>query len=123
KLIISIDDKVYSISQVRRSLASVIYVVNGKLVRAQIRGEPAPESSSSVAWVSEVVTSKLPAKVIKINARAGDALNKGDNLLVLETMKMEVQVTVPRKCLVNEVLVNEGENVVRGKELAILKFT
>ena len=98
-------------------------MVNGKLVRAQIRGEPAPESSSSVAWVSEVVTSKLPAKVIKINARAGDALNKGDNLLVLETMKMEVQVTVPRKCLVKEVLVNEGENVVRGKELAILKFT
>lgn len=122
KLIVSIDDKVYSISQVRRSLASVIYVVNGKLIRAQIRGEPAPESSSSIASISEIVTSKLPAKVVKVNAHPGDLLNEGDSLILLETMKMEVQIAVPRKCQVKEVLVSEGENVTRGKELMILKF-
>lgn len=123
KLVISIDNKVYSISQVRRSLASVIYVVNGKLIRAQIRGEPAPEFTSSVASISETVTSKLPAKVVKVDVKPGDLLNEGDRLVLLETMKMEVQITVPRKCQVKDVLVQEGENVVRGKELVTLVFT
>ena len=43
----------------------------------------------------------MPATVVRINVAPGDAVKKGDTLLVLEAMKMELPVRAPADGIVD----------------------
>jgi urea carboxylase len=66
------------------------------------------------------VLSDLNAMVWKIEVKAGQRVNAGDTLIVLEAMKMEIPVTAPRAGVVAAVLVTEKQMVVEGEALAVL---
>ena len=68
------------------------------------------------------VRSELNAVVWKIEAAAGAAVNADDNLIILESMKMEIPVTAPRAGTVKTVLVAEKQQVAEGQPLAVLQF-
>ena len=68
------------------------------------------------------VRSELNAVVWKIEAAAGQAVNAGDTLIILESMKMEIPVTAPRAGMVKSILVAETEQVAEGQALVILQF-
>jgi acetyl-CoA carboxylase biotin carboxyl carrier protein len=68
------------------------------------------------------VKSELNAIVWKIEAVLGAAVNAGDTLIILESMKMEIPVASPRAGTVQAILVNEGQQVAEGQPLAILQF-
>jgi len=68
------------------------------------------------------VRSDLNAIVWKIEVAAGGAVNAGDTLIILETMKMEIPVAAPRVGAVKIVLVEEKQQVAEGQPLAILQF-
>jgi biotin carboxyl carrier protein len=63
----------------------------------------------------------MPATVIKILVEAGQAVQKGDTLLLLEAMKMELPVRAPGDGVVATVKCREGELVQPGTPL--LEFT
>jgi biotin carboxyl carrier protein len=42
------------------------------------------------------VMAPMPATVVAINATAGQSVNEGDTLIVLEAMKMELPIKSPR---------------------------
>jgi acetyl-CoA/propionyl-CoA carboxylase, biotin carboxylase, biotin carboxyl carrier protein len=52
-------------------------------------------SSSASASDHPVVKSPMPGKVIKLSVSHGDTVKAGDNLVVLEAMKMEHVITAP----------------------------
>lgn len=66
---------------------------------------------------AEAVAARMPGIVIRIYVEAGDAVSEGDKLLVLEAMKMEVDVVAPRDCTVASVAVNTGDQVEAGQTL------
>ena len=66
------------------------------------------------------VLSELNAVVLKIAVVAGDRVLKGDTLIVLESMKMEIPVAAPGDGTVAAVLVKEKQTVEEGQKLAIL---
>jgi biotin carboxyl carrier protein len=66
------------------------------------------------------VLSELNAMVWKIEVAAGQRVNAGDTLIVLEAMKMEIPVTAPRDGVVAAVLVAEKQMVAEGEALAVL---
>ena len=68
------------------------------------------------------VRSELNAIVWKIEVAAGSAVSADDNLIILESMKMEIPVTAPRAGLVKSIAVAEGQQVVEGQPLAVLQF-
>ena len=121
---VSLDEKVYTVVQLKRGSASVTFTLDGRSIEASNRppSTSQQEGYSSAASTNEVVTSNFPAKIVKISARNGDTLKEGDTLIVLEAMKMEAQIRVPGSCRVQEIMVSEGEMVERGKVLARLKF-
>ncbi|MGI0091183.1 MAG: acetyl-CoA carboxylase biotin carboxyl carrier protein subunit [Nitrososphaerales archaeon] len=124
RLVVSIGNKIYAISQLKRSPVSVTFVVNGRVVAAELKYKIGQGSSHLQAPpVSEFMTSTLPARVVKVNARPGELLNQGACLIVLEAMKMEVQIQAPKDCTVREIYVREGENIEKGKKMIWLKFT
>jgi len=67
------------------------------------------------------VLSDLNAMVWKIEVAAGQRVNAGDTLIVLEAMKMEIPVTAPRAGVVTAVLVAEKQMVAEGEALAVLE--
>jgi biotin carboxyl carrier protein len=125
RLLLSMDDKIYSVTQVSRSQSSIEFISNGERVVAQITGSgtKAVESYSAIASVAEVVVANFPAKVVKVNAKPGVSLEEDATLIVLEAMKMEAMIKTPKKCTVVEVYVREGDMVERGKALARLTFS
>lgn len=63
------------------------------------------------------VISSMQGMVLKIKVKAGDSVNKGDVIAVLEAMKMENDVHAPKSGVVKEILVSEGTSVKKGDAL------
>ena len=59
----------------------------------------------------------MPGNVLAVNVDEGDAVSEGDVLVVLESMKMELQVVAPSDGVVGELAVSQGEQVELGQAL------
>ncbi len=66
---------------------------------------------------AEAVTARMPGNIMRIHVEPGDSVSEGEKLLVLESMKMEVDVVAPRDCKVASVAVNVGDQVSSGQTL------
>ena len=67
------------------------------------------------------VKAELVGNVWKIMTEPGAKVAEEDELLILESMKMEIPVTAPRAGVVKEVRVKEGEVVKEGQVLVVLE--
>lgn len=66
------------------------------------------------------LTSPMPGKIIKVLVAAGDKVQPGETLMVLEAMKMEHKIQSPVAGTVQKVLYQEGERVGQDVELVRL---
>lgn len=66
------------------------------------------------------VLSLMPGKVVRVLVKGGDAVVEGQDLLVVEAMKMENAVQSPFAGRVQEVLVAPGDAVEAGAPLAVI---
>lgn len=62
--------------------------------------------------------SEVAGRVHEIGAAIGDRLEAGDEILVLESMKMEIPLFAPVAGRLASILVTEGESVTEGQPLA-----
>jgi acetyl-CoA carboxylase biotin carboxyl carrier protein len=69
----------------------------------------------------EEIKAHITGVVFQIAAHAGDAVQAGDAVIVLESMKMEIPVEAPRAGSVKEIRVQIGETVQDGDVVAILE--
>ena len=65
------------------------------------------------------VRSELNAIVWKIEVAPGGAVAEGDNLIILESMKMEIPVVAPAAGKLLELRVKEGDMVNEGDVVAV----
>jgi biotin carboxyl carrier protein len=63
------------------------------------------------------LTAPMPGQVRALNISEGEAVTKGQTLLVLEAMKMEIRVHAPRGGVVRKLFVKEGQTVEREQIL------
>ncbi len=68
----------------------------------------------------EAVEAPLPGLVLRIEAHAGDAVEEGDVLLVVESMKMETEIHAPFSGTVKSISVKESDQIVAGDILAVV---
>lgn len=59
----------------------------------------------------------MPGLVRSVNVEQGEAVSKGQTLLVLEAMKMEIRIHAPREGKVQKLLVKPGQTVEREQVL------
>ena len=66
------------------------------------------------------VVSEVAGTVWKLETRVGDAVAEGQQLLIIESMKMEIPVEAPHAGTVVEIRVNEGDPVEEEMVLIVL---
>ncbi|MFZ5892107.1 MAG: urea carboxylase [Myxococcota bacterium] len=81
----------------------------------------AERSEGGVPAGAQVVESHVPGSVWKLMVERGARVRKGDALVVVESMKMEVCVEAPEDGTVIELLVSEGKAVSPGQHVAFLR--
>ena len=80
--------------------------------------EISPESEGLAAGADiNEVRSPMPGTIIAVQIRAGDTVEKGDPLLIVEAMKMEYTLVAPRAGLIAKVLAGVGESVLYDASL------
>jgi biotin carboxyl carrier protein len=67
------------------------------------------------------VPSPMPGKIVKVLAQAGQAVKKGDVLLILEAMKMQNEITAPVDGTVKSINVAPDQSVKPNEILAVIK--
>jgi biotin carboxyl carrier protein len=63
------------------------------------------------------LTAPMPGQVRAVNVSEGDAVTKGQTLLLLEAMKMEIRVQAPRDGVAKKLFVQQGQTVEREQIL------
>ena len=79
-----------------------------------------PKAAAPVAADGVKVKSPLPGSVIKVVVAEGQAVKKGDTLLVLESMKMENPIMAEQDGTVKQIVVAAGQNVMQDDVLLVL---
>ena len=95
----------------------VIYDYSIKDGISQTTSTPTQATSSGAATP---VTAGLPGTVVKIVSPVGTQVSDGTTILIVEAMKMEVEIKSSVSGSVKEIKVKPGDSIVAGQELAIV---
>ena len=82
---------------------------------------PAAPKAAPAAAGSVAINSPMPGNINAIKVTVGQAVKKGDNLLILEAMKMENEIKAPQDGMVASIAVSKGQSVNTGDLLISLK--
>mgnify|MGYP005723558893 CR=1 FL=1 len=112
------DSGVYTVTVNGQSY--VVEVADGGDVSSVSAAAPVAASaapSASAPSGGEPMPAPLAGNIFKVNVTAGQQVNEGDVVIVLEAMKMETEVRAPRSGTVTQVSVKEGDAVKVGATL------
>ena len=98
---------------------SIQMVPRGDVMQCEIDGIPHYLEVES----SGIVKAPSPAMVLSVSVENGQTVQKGDLLLTLEAMKMEMIVASPENGVVKNICVREGEQVAAGQPLVSLDMS
>lgn len=75
---------------------------------------PAPAAAPAASGAGKPVTSPLPGVIVEISVKVGDSVKAGQQVAVLEAMKMENAIEADHAGTVTAVHVNKGDSVLEG---------
>ena len=124
---VSLNGKDYEI-EVEKGEAQILDVTDTPVAAAPAAAAPvaaapvgaAPAAPAAPAGAGDPVKAPMPGTIVKVNVSAGQAVKKGEILIVLEAMKMENEIVAPRDGTVTSVTVAKGSAVKTDDVLATL---
>ncbi|NWG07178.1 MAG: biotin/lipoyl-binding protein [Chloroflexi bacterium] len=63
------------------------------------------------------LTAPMPGQIRAVNVSEGETVTKGQTLIILEAMKMEIRIQAPMDGTVSKLLVKQGQTVEREQKL------
>ena len=85
---------------------------------------PAPAPAAPVAKAAgageHAINAPMPGKILKVLVKEGQAVKAGENMMMLEAMKMQNEILADADATVKAVNVSEGQTVKAGDSLIIL---
>ncbi|AHI01226.1 biotin/lipoyl-binding carrier protein [Kutzneria viridogrisea] len=71
--------------------------------------------------MAEEIRAEMVANVWKVVAREGDSVTDGSEIVILESMKMEIPVVSEDGGVITKLVVNEGDVVQEGDLIAVVE--
>ncbi|WP_409424717.1 sodium-extruding oxaloacetate decarboxylase subunit alpha [Pseudoalteromonas sp. RW-H-Ap-1] len=106
---VKVDGKVYD----------VVVAQGGELKEVTLKDSEHLPQSASVAS-GETLNAPLAGNIFKVKVKAGQVVNEGDVVVIMEAMKMETEVRAMHTGTIAEVLVSEGDSVSTGDAMIAL---
>ena len=125
---ITLNDRVYEV-EVERGVAQVTneydYVAPAApapvaAAAAPVAAAPAAAPAPVAAAAGEKVNAPMPGTILNVLVKVGDTVTEGQNLMVLEAMKMENEMLAPKAGKVVQIAVTKGQSVATGDLLAVV---
>lgn len=124
---ILVNNKVYNvfIEKIDTAQKTVVLNINGSLVESKIQ-EPIDQVLKNMGidftknQKKDPIKAPMPGLILKISVELGQAIKKGDPVLILEAMKMENVFKSPADAVVKEIHINQGQAVEKGQVLITL---
>ena len=114
---VTVEGKTYTVSFENDTTA----VVNGKRYNVGVGANtPAQTAAKPAAGAGATVNAPVPGAVLRFSVKEGDRVAEGQEILVMEAMKMETPVAAPAAGTVH-FLVKQGDQVQTGHALAEIK--
>ncbi len=113
-----VDGKKYSV-QVAEGDADIQISEAAPTTSAPAAAAPAPTPANGVGSVE--IHSQTPGNVWKILKNPGDAVAEGDVIMILEAMKMEIDIAAPQAGTIRSINVNVNDAVADGQLLATME--
>lgn len=93
--------------------------LNGKSYDVSVSEGTATEpASSALSGEGTSLVAPMPGAVIRVLKEPGDSVNEGEPVIILEAMKMEMEVKAPISGTVQNIDVNQGDQVKANQSLA-----
>ena len=109
----------YDLKAPAAAAPAVAPVAAAPVAAAAPAAAPAAPAGGALA-AGTVVKSPMPGNVLKINVTAGQKVNEGDVLLILEAMKMENEVVSTKTGTVAQIVVEKGAVVETDSPLVVI---
>jgi len=110
-----VDGQKFSVQVAEGDANIQVTAVDGEAVAPSAPAAPAAASGNELD-----VKALLPGNVWKIVANPGQSVNEGDVIMILESMKMEIDVVAPRGGVVKSINVATNDKVVEGQLVAVM---
>jgi biotin carboxyl carrier protein len=118
---ITVNGNVYDVTvEEGASTGAVAAPVKKAAPKAAPAAAPAAAPKASGAAGSVRVEAGAAGKVFKLDTKVGDTVKKGDAVVTIEAMKMEIPVVAPQDGTVASIEVNVGDAIEAGALLATL---
>jgi len=100
-------------------------LIRGELYTVQVQDERAYRLAKARGVTAEVtgeaaIKSPMPGLIIAVPVEEGQLVSKGDQIIILESMKMENELRSPRDGVVKHLYVKPGESVEKNQPLATI---
>lgn len=120
---ITVNGKSYDVTvqKKRESSATSVSVPKDFPVITPVAPAPAFKSQSAVGGEREKVVAPMPGKVIEIKVRVGDSVKKGEELIIMEAMKMHNPILAANEGVINELFVKVNDLVQSGQPLISIR--
>ncbi|HJN75631.1 MAG TPA: biotin/lipoyl-containing protein [Myxococcota bacterium] len=93
-------------------------IVGGRSYDYRVEAGGSDESATPTA--GSPVNAEMPGKIVDLKVGVGDSVSEGQALLVMEALKMELDVAAPRAGTVASIAVTKGQQVAAGDLLVSL---
>lgn len=90
-------------------------------VSAAPAATPAAAPAAPAAAVDgHTINAPMPGNILKIVAEAGQTVEEGDTIMILEALKMENEIVADKSGTIGQILVSKGQSVETGAALATI---
>ena len=118
----TVNGNVYNVTVEEGTTAGVVQTAAPKAVPkvAAAAAPAAVPAAAAGAAGSVTVAAPMPGKILAVKASVGQAVKKGDVIMVLEAMKMENDIVAPQDGTIASVNAAVGDSVESGATLATM---
>jgi pyruvate carboxylase subunit B len=111
-----VDGQKFSVQVAEGDVNILVTEVNGEVVESA----PIKPKAITTSGTQLDIKALLPGSVWKIVANPGQSVNEGDVILILESMKMEIDIVAPKGGVIKSINVATNDKVVEGQVVAVL---
>ena len=116
EIILNVDGRIFNIIIHSNSLSHSVFV-NGRLFRIEKRSALKTLGEERARQRKRDVKITMPGRVVQVIRKAGNEVQEGEPVLVLEAMKMQNEIKAPQSGRLTKVNVDAGDYVEAGSIL------